>query len=107
MTVSRIVQVRNGDLSATVRAFLAAWWAQVDLRAMLAPIELSDRSSVAVQPIDLPARLADVSPFAPIMTGNAAALVNAFVASYPGERLAALLRPCELRALIELRKRRR
>ena len=107
MNVNRILHVQNSDTLSTIREFLMAWWSQLDLQAMLVPIELADRSGVVTQPIVRRMHLDTANPFAPIMTCNAATLVNAFVRDRPGQQLAAVLRPCELRALIELRKRRR
>ncbi len=107
MNVNRIIPVHHDNPLASFQEFLAAWWSALDLQAMLAPFELSDRSSVITQPIEHASQLVYVNPFAPIMQSNAAALVNAFVRDRAGQRLAVMLRPCELRALIELRKRRR
>lgn len=107
MSVNRIIQIRNSDPLAALRGFLTAWWGQIGLRAILAPCEMADRASVLTQLVDQPAQLGLINPFAPIMIGNAASLVNPFVRARPDQRLAVILRPCEVRALIELRKRRR
>lgn len=107
MNVHRVLQVRQADPLGSFRSFLTAWWSALDWQAILAPIDLADQSSVAPQPIDQADRLAAVNPFTPIMVGNAAALVEPFARDRAGQRLAVILRPCELRTLIELRKRRR
>ncbi len=106
MSICRIIRVQHADPLGALRDFLAAWWA-MGLQGLLAPIESADRSGVVAHPIDQPGDLERINPFAPIMPGNAAALVDTFVRQRPGQRLAVLLRPCELRTLIELRKRRR
>lgn len=107
MSVSRIIRVQHANPLGAFHEFLAAWWPAIGLQALLAPIEAEDRSGVVTQPINQPGDIERVNPFAPIMVSNAAALVNTFVRERPNQRLAALLRPCELRTLIELRKRRR
>jgi len=107
MNVNRIIPVHHDDPLAAVHEFLAAWWKSIGLQAMLAPIEAVDRSGVVTQPIDQLSDIERINPFAPLMLSNAAAFVNAFVRDRAGQHLAVMLRPCELRALIELRKRRR
>jgi formate dehydrogenase subunit beta len=74
---------------------------------MLAPVELRDRSAVSPQVISDPAQLAKVNPFAPVMLVNTATVIQDFVRDHPNQQLAVILRPCELRAMIELRKRHR
>ena len=107
MNVNRILHVREEDPVKTLQDFLAAWWEQVVLDAMLAPVELPDHSAVSPQVITEPAELSSVNPFAPVMLANTATMIQDFVRDHPNQHLAVLLRPCELRAMIELRKRHR
>src|SRR3972149_8974177 len=106
MNVNRILKVQNGDTLSALRQFLAAWWVQNDLDAMVAPVELLENPSTAPQGIEAPAGLAVVNPFAPLMTSNAAGIANRIVQDHSDQRLAILLRPCELRAFVNLQKRR-
>ncbi len=106
MNVNHRLNVRNDDALETLRGFLAAWWMAVGLEAMLAPVEQPDGREIQTQVITQRAELARVNPFAPVMLENAATAISKFSRDYPGGRIAAMLRPCELRALIELRKRR-
>jgi hypothetical protein len=46
-----------------------------------------------------------VNPFAPVMLSNGAGAVEEFARDHPRQHLALMMRPCELRALSELRKR--
>jgi len=64
------------------------------------------RDGAMVQPglITRTEELAGLDPFAPVSLVNGAALVSQLTARHPGRRLAALLRPCEIRALVELTK---
>jgi len=107
MMVNHFLQIRNGDTVDTLREFLSAWWVQNDIEAMLAPVEIPGEPAVNVRIIEGSAELRTVNPFAPIMLINAAALVENFLRQHPGKRLAIVLRPCELRTLVELRKRHR
>jgi formate dehydrogenase subunit beta len=106
MNVNRIVAVRNNDPLTTLRDFLAAWWRANRLDALLAPVELPDGAGVRTQVIEDPSGIASVNPFAPLMESNAATAIGKFSRGRPAGRLAAILRSCELRALVELRKRR-
>ncbi len=105
MNVNRILQVKNGNAVTAVQEFLAEWWKHYHLDALLAPVELTDHSGVASRVIHDPKKLSAVNPFAPVMLNNAASNFNQFVQRHRGERIAAILRPCELRALVELQKR--
>lgn len=105
MNVNRIVQVSNHDPVRALQDFLAAWWERYGLGALLAPVERADYPGVEVLSIEESAALSRVNPFIPLLQGNSAGAVEAFVRSHPGKRLAVLLRPCELRSLVELQKR--
>ena len=104
MNVNRMINVHDGDTVNALREFLAAWWKQYKLDAMLAPVELSDRSGVDVQVIEDPLGLASVNPFAPVISSNAAAMTTKFIQDHPRAKLAVMLRPCELRTFVELQK---
>jgi formate dehydrogenase subunit beta len=72
---------------------------------LLAPVEQKDRRGLTAKMIEDPAELVDVNPFAPVMSGNAASTAHRLLRENPDKRLAAILRPCELRAFVELQKR--
>ncbi len=106
MNVNRVIEVRNGDAVSTIRGFLASWWEQYRPDALLAPVEQKDRRGLVLKVIEDPAEIAGVNPFAPVMSGNSASRANQLLQERAGGRLAVILRPCELRAFIELQKRR-
>lgn len=107
MNVNRILHVRDGNTVKTFQDFMMGWWGRMGLDAMLAPVEATDYAGVSAQVITQAADLARVNPFAPIMLNNTASLVQRFIEDHPHSHLAVVMRPCELRALIELRKRHR
>jgi formate dehydrogenase subunit beta len=107
MSAGRFIQVRGTRLVESFQDFLADWWAHIELEALLAPILQADRLTYAPQVIRDPKNLAEVNPFAPVFVSNAAALVHDLVRGHNGGKLAALLRPCELRTFIERKKRER
>jgi formate dehydrogenase subunit beta len=107
MNVNHILRLGDDDAAGTLRNFLSAWWHRAGLDAMLAPVELSDNEGVSPQVIEHPDELKRVNPFLPVMPANSASLVDGFIKDHPESHLAVMLRPCELRALVELQKRRR
>jgi len=107
MNVNRILHVHDGNTVKTLQDFLAAWWSRVELDAMLAPIEVPDQIGVTPQVITQPADLLNLNPFAPVMLNNTASMIQGFIEDHPHSHLAVMLRPCELRAFVELRKRHR
>jgi formate dehydrogenase subunit beta len=74
---------------------------------LLAPVELPNHEGTVAQVIEHPDDLSKINPFLPVMLANSASLVDGFIKEHPGRHLAVMLRPCELRALIELQKRSR
>jgi formate dehydrogenase subunit beta len=106
MSVYRILRVKSGHMLGSFRGFLSALWPRAGLDAILAPVRQMGTPLYSPQQISTSADLDAVNPFAPCMSGNTAALVPEILQKRPGLRLAALLRPCELRTLTELQKRR-
>ncbi|MEO0069453.1 MAG: formate dehydrogenase, partial [candidate division WOR-3 bacterium] len=74
------------------------------VRALLAPAVSSLGVAAAVLISD-PDKISQVSPFLPVMTVNGASIVAAIAAEdVPDTKVGAVLRPCELRAVVELIK---
>lgn len=105
MNVNRVLEVHDGDTVDTLREFMAAWWEQYHPEMLLAPVEEKDRRGLTSKVIEDPAGLVDVNPFAPVMSGNAASTALQLLRENSDKRLAVMLRPCELRAFVELQKR--
>jgi formate dehydrogenase subunit beta len=94
----------HGDPLGSVRRILRIVWSQADLDGMLVPLNGSEGSIPTPRMIQDPGLLEHVNPFKPLMTVNAARLVPELIREHPRARLGALLRPCEMRALIEMAK---
>jgi formate dehydrogenase subunit beta len=105
MNVNRILEVHDSNAVDTLQQFLAKLWEQNGFDLFLAPLESRDHTGVSVQQIVDRRDLEWVNPFAPIMLSNAARFASQTLQDHPGEKIAAILRPCELRAFIELQKR--
>ncbi len=93
-----------GDPLGKVRNFLKLIWIKSDLDGML--VTLDEGAGARGEPCYITdvAAIDRINPFRPLMQLNAARLIPGLLADHPGARLAALLRPCELRALIEMAK---
>jgi formate dehydrogenase subunit beta len=107
MSVNRVLSVGGTGVEGRLRTFLQGWWERIGLKAILAPVELPERPYVIPQVISDPASLARINPFAPFLSTNAASAISEFIITQPQGPLAVLLRPCELRTLVELQKRKR
>ncbi len=105
MNVNRLLQVQDGDVLGALRRFLTALWEQAELDALLAPVVHSNQTCVEAKLLHTPTELALVDPFLPYMPGNAAAIAWRYIQDEKAGHVAVLLRPCELRALVELMKR--
>ncbi len=90
---------------AAVKSFLTGLLEKKLLDALLVPLELPGGGNVVPTLVSHPDKLRAASPLAPVMPLNSARMVSEITAlsSSPG-RLGVVLRPCELRALIELVK---
>jgi len=76
------------------------------VKGVFALKRINEKGAVAYSLITDPALLKDVLPFFPLMPANAAKLLSHFTLIGPlNEPIAVVARPCELRAFIELVKR--
>jgi len=105
VNVSRVLTVQEGEAARAFQEFLCELWTLHGLEALLAPVVLPDRPRVGARVIRDPSELATVNPFVPLMHSNAASMTWQFIQKEKARRVAAVLRPCELRALVELEKR--
>jgi formate dehydrogenase subunit beta len=104
MSIKAILEVRDGDMLGTLRRFLADLLEMGAVDALLVPLEGPEGEGIAPALVTDPAQLGRANPIAPAMPVNAAVLVSALTKGEPGARIGAVLRPCEIRALIELVK---
>jgi len=104
MKVKRFLEVKEGDTLATLRSFLQELLEKEIVEALLVPLEAPSGDAVMPALVKEPARLAKANPLAPVMAVNGARLVSSLTIGKPREKIGALLRSCEIRALIELVK---
>lgn len=97
------IPVENGDTLTAIRGFLRSLLETGAVDALMVPLRAR---SGAVMPalVSQPEFLDDVEPLAPVLAINGARLVGALSIRQPRGRIGAVLRACEMRALIELVK---
>lgn len=98
------IDVSAGDILPALQAFLKSVLAQETISALLVPLHLPMKDRVMPTLVSDPAKLAAADPLAPAFPLNAARLAARLTRHAAGGRIAAVLRPCEIRALVELVK---
>jgi len=100
-----ILPAGNQGVLGVIRQFLASLLEKKLVDALLVPLELPTGDNVVPTIVSRPEQIQRANPLAPVMPVNAARLVSriTMISSSP-ERLGVVLRPCELRALVELVK---
>jgi len=98
MNTNWMIQTHGNPLGA-LHKFVKTLWEQAQLDAMVIP----PNNGKFV--LESPDELEHVNPFQPLMKLNTARLVVDTAKKYPGKRLGAMLRPCEMRALNEMAAR--
>jgi formate dehydrogenase subunit beta len=94
----------SGDPLGKVRSVIKEAWTVSGLDGMLvtlygaAETHAQPRLVTEIEAID------QVNPFRPLMQVNAARLLPDILAAHPNSRIGAVLRPCEMRALVEMTK---
>ncbi len=110
MAVQAMLQVKDGDTLGAVRVLLKTLLDRNLVDALLVPLEVPSADQVTPILTRQAAQLDTANPLAPVMRVNAAAVIARLqrdeTASTLGSagRIGAVLRPCELRAAIELAK---
>ena len=101
--MNTLITVENGDVLAGVQGFLRRLMEVGVLEAIYVPLHTVGGAIVPALVTD-PSRLVDADPLSPVMPINGARAVSALTGKHPVARLGAVLRPCEIRALVELVK---
>jgi formate dehydrogenase subunit beta len=104
MKVETVINVKKGNILGTVRDFLASLLKEGVVDYLLVPEAMASGQTQAPSLIKDPAFLAKANPFSPVMPMNTAAVVSQLTNDNPGKKLGVVLRPCEIRALVELVK---
>jgi formate dehydrogenase subunit beta len=98
------LEVKDQNPLTAVENFLAKLLREGDCRALLVAQHLPMKHAVMPVLITDPARVAGADPLAPVFPINAAKVVSKLTRKPLGGKVAVVLRPCEIRAFIELVK---
>ena len=98
------LEVENKDLNAALERFLASILETEGIGAILAPERLPMKNMVMPVLVSDPERLAGLDPLAPAFPMNSAKLASKLTRKTFGGQVAAVMRPCEIRAFVELVK---
>ena len=98
------IAVSEGDLLTALRSFLRALLEQGGMDGILVQQQLPMKNVVMPTLVTDPEKLDAADPLAPAFPLNAAKMVSKLTRKPLGAQVAAVLRPCEIRAFIELVK---
>ena len=104
MSTPRKLDVAEQDILGALRIFFQSILEMEDIGAILAPRRLSVQSVVMPALIGDTKFLSEIDPLAPAFFLNAARMVSRLSRKSLGQKIAVVLRPCEIRAFIELVK---
>jgi len=104
MATTGKIAVNDGDLVGALQGLLAQVLAQPDIRALLVPCELPMKAMVMPTLVSDAQRLTAANPLAPAFPLNSARIVGRLTRAPAGGKVAAMMRPCEIRGFIELVK---
>jgi formate dehydrogenase subunit beta len=100
----KILSIVGGDVKASVNALLRDMLTHGKVKGVLALQEVATGRSAFPVLVSDPAKLS-ANPFAPLMPVSMAKMVSRMTRAGPSNKpIAIVIRPCELRALIELTK---
>lgn len=98
------LEVKAGDIRGSLQQILADMLKRDMVAAVMVPQHLPMKNKVMPTLVTDPAKLDGVDPLAPSFPVNAAKIVARLTRKPMGAKIAAVMRPCEIRAFIELVK---
>jgi formate dehydrogenase subunit beta len=104
MAITAKIDVKEKDILGSLGKFFKDVLAQEDVRAILVPQHLPMKNMIMPTLVTDPDHLNGVDPLAPAFPMNAAKIVSRLTRKPVGAKVAAVLRPCEIRAFVELVK---
>jgi formate dehydrogenase subunit beta len=104
MSKSAMLEVKNNDPIGTLRDFFRDLLEKKVVEALLIPKKLPSGDGYCQTLIRDPELLVDVNPLAPTVPVQSARLISHLTITEPGSQIGAVLKSCEIRAVIELVK---
>ncbi len=99
-----LVPIENGNVRAAVNSLLTKVLGSGAVDALLVPMRNPAGNAITPALVKDPAKLAEADPLAPVLPINGARLASMLTQHSPRPRIGAVMRSCEIRALIELAK---
>jgi formate dehydrogenase subunit beta len=104
MAITATINVKDQDLLASLKAFCETLLEQENISAILVPQRLPMKSMAMPTLVTDADQLEGVDPLSPAFPMNGAKVLAKLTRRPSGGKIAAMLRPCEIRAFIELVK---
>jgi len=98
------IEVKDQDILASLKDFFQTLLQNGEISALMLPQHLPMKNMVMPTLVTDPEKINGADPLAPVFPINAAKVVSKLTRRPIGERVAVVLRPCEIRAFIELVK---
>jgi formate dehydrogenase subunit beta len=98
------LKITDGDLLASLQAFFKSILSLDEIDAILVPQVLPAKNMVMPALVSDAAQLSAANPLAPCFPMNAAKVASRLTRKSAGATIAVVMRPCEIRAFIELVK---
>ena len=104
MATTAQLNVKDQDLLKTLRGFLTTVLKQEDISAVLAPWRLPMKNTIMPTLITDIDQVDGIDPLSPAFPMNSAKVLSRLTRKPSGGKIAAVMRPCEIRAFVELVK---
>lgn len=104
MQVHSLLDIRNEDTLETTREFFKSILTKNLVDVLLIPLQVPNTEQVSLGLVKDPKQLDQANPFAPIMQTNGATVTAKIQHEENPARMGVVMRPCEMRAIIELAK---
>jgi len=104
MAITAKIDVKDKDVLGALQGFFKKILESEEIKAILVPQHLALKNMVMPTLVTDPNQLSGVDPLAPAFPMNAGKIVSRLSRKPMGAKIAAVLRPCEARAFVELVK---
>ena len=104
MAITAKIDVKHKDILGSLQGFFRNILEMDEIQSLLVPQHLPMKNMVMPTLVSDPDHLNGVDPLAPAFAMNAARIVSRLTRKPAGAKVAAVLRPCEIRAFFELVK---
>ncbi len=98
------IDVTDQDLLGTLQGFFRSVLEREEISAIMAPCRLPMRNRIMPTLVSDPRQVNRIDPLSPAFPLNSAKVVSRLTRKAEGRTVAAVMRPCEIRAFIELVK---